>query len=381
MEKHKSGVEIFSPSGCLTREGMQAVVSGNLDDSLRELAEKHLSGCELCRLAVEGYQAFVEDHGTLAWEQDLVRTNSQVSALVTAESPLPEEAGRKRRHNIIWTGVAVAATITLFLGLAYVIRLWLPLQPEQLAQQTPPAAETENVLPETEMHEDMPPAKPAEPAPSGTRQTPPASTGSREPRLAANAVVAETTTAETDATTSDPLLLDPVATNLATTAGTSYSAAQINSSGTAVNPLSADQAVTSSEIKEVRQEHIKAVSTIEKKASKAGQPGTDDAPAVFYLVEEMPSFPGGQDSLQAYLNRHIQYPLQAREANISGTVQLSFVVDRKGRIRDITVLKGIGMGCDEEAVRVVKNMPRWHAGKQAGKTVDVRFTLPVRFEL
>lgn len=108
-----------------------------------------------------------------------------------------------------------------------------------------------------------------------------------------------------------------------------------------------------------------------------------DEPAeeIFTIVEQMPSFPGGEGELFKYLGKHLQYPPVAKDNGVSGVVYVQFVVDREGRINDVTVLRGIGSGCDQEAVRVVKAMPAWKAGKQNGKAVPVRYNLPIRFSL
>jgi protein TonB len=95
-------------------------------------------------------------------------------------------------------------------------------------------------------------------------------------------------------------------------------------------------------------------------------------------VEQMPQFDG---DLQAYLANNIHYPEMAREAGIEGRVALQFVVNEQGDISDVRVLKSIGGGCDQEAVRVVKSMPRWKPGKNNGTPVKVLFTLPVTFTL
>lgn len=102
---------------------------------------------------------------------------------------------------------------------------------------------------------------------------------------------------------------------------------------------------------------------------------------IFMVVESAPSFPGGTAALMQFLTENIKYPIMAREANIQGTVFLSFIVSKTGEISDIKVLRGIGGGCDEEAVRVVGLMPEWEPGKQRGIPVNVRFTLPVKFIL
>jgi protein TonB len=102
---------------------------------------------------------------------------------------------------------------------------------------------------------------------------------------------------------------------------------------------------------------------------------------IFTIVEEMPSFQGGEAELFKYLGKAIKYPQMAQESGISGVVYVTFVVDKDGKIRDAKVLRGIGGGCDEEAIRVVKAMPAWKPGKQRGKPVTVQYNLPIRFTL
>jgi len=105
------------------------------------------------------------------------------------------------------------------------------------------------------------------------------------------------------------------------------------------------------------------------------------APQVFEFVEQMPEFPGGMEKLNRYLSEKIRYPDEARMANVQGRVIVRFVVNENGEISDVKVQRGIGGGCDEEAVRVVKNMPKWKPGKQNGRAVPVYFTLPIAFRL
>lgn len=102
---------------------------------------------------------------------------------------------------------------------------------------------------------------------------------------------------------------------------------------------------------------------------------------IFTVVESMPEFPGGQTSLFQYLQKNIEYPEIAKESGIQGRVFVTFVVEKDGSVTDVRVLRGIGGGCDEEAVRVVKSMPKWNPGKQRGKPVRVQFNLPVKFTL
>jgi len=107
----------------------------------------------------------------------------------------------------------------------------------------------------------------------------------------------------------------------------------------------------------------------------------EDKSPPFTVVEEMPSFPGGEESRLKFLQENIQYPQVAKESGIQGTVYVSFIVDAKGKINEVKILRGIGGGCDEEAVRVIRMMPGWNPGKQAGKSVKVQFTMPIKFTL
>jgi len=102
---------------------------------------------------------------------------------------------------------------------------------------------------------------------------------------------------------------------------------------------------------------------------------------IFVFVEEQPGYPGGDKARIKYLQENIKYPEMAKESGIQGTVYVTFVVEKDGRITSVKVLRGIGGGCDEEAVRVIKKMPKWKPGKQRGRSVRVQFNMPVRFVL
>lgn len=102
---------------------------------------------------------------------------------------------------------------------------------------------------------------------------------------------------------------------------------------------------------------------------------------VYDVVEQMPSFPGGISGLRTYLNQNIRYPAEAQENCVQGRVVVSFVVGKDGHISDVTVLRSVDPSLDKEAVRVIRNMPRWTPGKQGGEPVKVRYNVPVSFRL
>ena len=103
---------------------------------------------------------------------------------------------------------------------------------------------------------------------------------------------------------------------------------------------------------------------------------------IFMVVETMPEFPGGQAELFKYLSENVKYPVIAQENGIQGRVICQFVVNKDGSIVDVEVVRSGGdASLDKEAVRVIKSMPKWKPGKQRGKAVRVKYTVPVNFKL
>ncbi len=108
----------------------------------------------------------------------------------------------------------------------------------------------------------------------------------------------------------------------------------------------------------------------------------EEESVVFVVVETMPEFPGGQQALFKYLSENVKYPVIAQENGIQGRVICQFVVNKDGAIVDVEVVRSGGdPSLDKEAVRVIKSMPKWNPGKQRGKAVRVKYTVPVNFRL
>ncbi len=107
----------------------------------------------------------------------------------------------------------------------------------------------------------------------------------------------------------------------------------------------------------------------------------EDPNKIFTSVEQNPEFPGGDAAFGKYLGNKIRYPAIAKENNVQGKVFLNFTVERDGSLTDIKVVRGIGSGCDDEAVRVLKSSPRWKPGIQNGRAVRVSYTIPISFTL
>ncbi len=105
----------------------------------------------------------------------------------------------------------------------------------------------------------------------------------------------------------------------------------------------------------------------------------DSDNSVYAMVDEMAQFPGGQAEMLKYLQENLQYPEAAKANNVHGRVFVKFVVERDGSLSDIQIFRGLGSGCDEEAIRLIQSMPKWQPGKNKGKEVRTSKTVPVTF--
>lgn len=110
-------------------------------------------------------------------------------------------------------------------------------------------------------------------------------------------------------------------------------------------------------------------------------PPIENSPTTFLVVEEQASFPGGTEAWLKYLRKNFKYPKRAKRSGVEGRVFLNFYVDAEGNLSDIKVIRGIGSGCDQEAIRVLKNSPQWNSGRQRGKAVKSPMTIFIIFRL
>jgi protein TonB len=122
----------------------------------------------------------------------------------------------------------------------------------------------------------------------------------------------------------------------------------------------------------------KGTELVDEAENEQDIPMVDD---VILVPDVIPEFPGGEDSLFAFLSRNIKYPAEAKKADIRGRVFVTFVVEKDGRITGERILRDIGGGCGEEVLRVIRTMPKWKPGTQDDTPVRVQFNLPVAFEL
>lgn len=137
-----------------------------------------------------------------------------------------------------------------------------------------------------------------------------------------------------------------------------------------INPIN-------SKIKEIKKDTIDTTKDVNKEKKKE-----ESKEVIYTVVQQMPEYRGGQMEMAKYIQKNIQYPQIAKDAGLNGKCFLKFVVDTTGTIGEVQILKGVPgcKECDEEAIRLIKSMPKWKPGKQNGKPVSVYYTYPVNFQ-
>lgn len=136
---------------------------------------------------------------------------------------------------------------------------------------------------------------------------------------------------------------------------------------------------TQAQVEEKQAKHEEDKTVVEEPAIQQHEASEDKK--VYVMVEEMPEFPGGDKAFREFVNNNLRYPQEAIEAGIEGSVFITFTVETDGSISDIKSLRGIGGGCDEEAIRIIEAMPKWIPGKNKGRPVKVQCTIPIEFSM
>jgi len=390
---NKSSV-LFLPSGCLTEDGLMFFVSGSLKDDTLIKAKKHISECPLCYDACEGLRMWLNEKNTVQTITPETPANNHTDSVIfpgdqtvsevnegSASKAVNEfhvrtdlindrlkqrlhthaliEAGKIKRLSykpFVW--LAAAASIILFVGAGYV--LWIQNQQAQKLQAQ------KLLQKEAALIAQIPETLPYPPSNSkvilnvkfnsdkGTH-IPPVLTIVNEDITQASEMVRDTR--------NNALYTD-------------------DNEGNTENRPGVESDVFREESGMYKGQNSKRA-LIAKNSGGAMRKAENDeeTSSVFISVQQMPSFPGGDAARKKYLSRKLKYPVQASENGIQGVVYVSFVVKTDGSLANIKILHGIGGGCDEEALRVVKLMPRWKPGRQNGKSVRTLINMPVYFKL
>lgn len=355
--------KLFTASGCLSEEGLELFTRGLLPDEDAAMVNSHLQSCELCTSAAEGY--VIADPAFFS--EDVEALNLRFENSDQRYDVIAEEPASIKPLIPFWKRIRVefaAAALLLLMAIGgwqiYVSRMNSRNSGElATVTVTPDSTEKISVLHEAVGAKSGRVDPVAEQIPSGA---PDRKQKVIQPEIVENLSVVEDDSGLLIGDSAEKDMIAGVQNEITTDADT----------------LKTIEPSTKSDI-------LAAAGTAKAKRSESlswTQNEEEVAEAeIFTVVEESPQFPGGHDARLKFLEENIHYPDEARNSLVQGTVYISFVVEKDGSITDIRVLRGIGAGCDEEAVRVIKLMPRWKPGKQRGKPVRVHFNLPIKFSL
>jgi len=383
---------LFTSSGCLTGDALMLFVNGSLKGAEFIKAEQHIAECPLCADAADGLRMWLKENNSNQDTATVLPENvdSETPEISDNESPVKvhfnkssgkvlnkfhartnviNERIKQRLHShsvieateskrlsytpFVW--IAAAASVIIFIGGFYVVWLQNQLDITKLAEerasqmlmlQNPANPDTLSIL-----------------------------------RPESNRVIAMNEKKE-----KETLIASQNIAGLAVADEEVYNQYEPSVASDAVAVTETKQmeefVENKEETKVVSDDKATPVPVTKNAMSAVKRAGIEyEAQAIFTIVEEMPSFPGGDIERNKFLAKNIVYPQQASENGIQGTVYVSFIVDTDGKIEDVKILRGIGGGCEEEALRVVKLMPRWKPGKQDGKTVRILYTMPIYFKL
>jgi TonB family protein len=393
-DRNKQSLALFLRSGCLTEDGMTLFVSGSLTGDALTKAQKHVAECDLCSDAFEGLSMWLNEKKTVEPYAPLhpvinhavsgeLPGNETVSEVdpESAFKPLNEfhirikgineriklrlhthaliEAGKIKRLSykpFVW--LAAAASIILLVGVTYVF--WLQNQQVQNLQAQ------KQLQREAALIAQIPEKLPYPPS---------------------NSKVILNVKYSSDKGTHVPPVLTIVNEDITQASDmVRVSKKNAGSSDDIAEYTETRKGVESDVFREesgmYKGQNSRRALTGKNSGGAMEKAETDEeTSSVFISVQQMPSFPGGDAARKKYLSKKLKYPVQASENGIQGIVYVSFVVKNDGSLANIKILHGIGGGCDEEALRVVKLMPRWKPGRQNGKSVRTLINMPVYFKL
>lgn len=402
---------VFTSSGCLSSTGIEDFVNKTLTGLQLQQVQEHVESCEFCKEAVEGYILWNAKKSTISEQAVTYKSKSFKHEKISEQTPFRHKIedlnnrvksrvkvhteeqnlrrGKKKAMPIGW--MAMAASVILLVGLFYRSFFYPSIKEKSLAKnvvQDDKNQSTEN-QPSATMVADT------------VKQIAVVTAKRNKPEqtvvIVEDNVVVDNAVTEADGKTE---VLDETVVSNGETASmqvhaeipapaiVDVSADKSKGGDVLENPFAAKE--QPAELAEAKLEK-KALESIRGGRTKADVTYVDgikvseeeasDAEEVFMIVEQQPEFPGGDEAYKLFLQNNIRYPQSAREKGIEGTVYLDFEVNKRGKIRNVSVLRGVNADLDSEAVRVVKLMPDWVPGKQRGKAVDVQMTLPIKFNL
>jgi TonB family protein len=386
----------FTPSGCLTADALMLFVSDTLKDSELVKVQQHISECPLCSDAAEGLRLWLKEksHHNNSISEPTINLEDRVSLVPGREEfdPKPTSQSNDLKPNLFcnrttllnerieqrmharsqhepekvrrmaykpFAWLAAAASIILLISAGYV--LWLQNQHDEMSQAQKLQKEREATL-IAQIPENL--------------AFPPSNS---------NVILDIKYNSEKGSHTPPVVTIVNEDVTLASDMGRSgrNNAAKTDDNAEYTETRQGVESdVNREEYGMYKGQNARQKQTVKNSGGAMQKTETDEeTSSVFISVQQMPSFPGGDAARKKYLAKNLRYPTQAAEEGIQGTTYVSFVVKTDGKITNVKLLRRIGGGCDEEAVRVVSKMPQWKPGYQNGKKVNVLYNMPVHFKL
>lgn len=381
---------LFNASGCLTPHALEKTATGSLSPAEAGPALAHIKVCELCSDAVDGLKMWHKHNEisvyadnenekrtasvdiSAAFDKKVIQLNDRLRNRVKFHLET-DNVKQKRRIGTVPAWLAVAASIVLFAGI-YLVLEQNKLSEKSIADNRSEAPEfvAPPVTADTIIHE----------TPSAIAENKPATRNTKIPVPVVVDGIASFSDKSIHADNEENEFIAVAETSAAHPVERPVGGV---TNTTEQSQVAEDPVVTTIQADMEKSQPAPAAATGKKSVNTAretrAEVAVEDENTVFTVVEKQPEFPGGPEKLNRYLSEKLQYPAEARENSISGTVFIQFVIDKTGTVANAKILRGIGYGCDEEALRVIKAMPRWKPAEQRGKPVNVLFNLPVKFNL
>lgn len=358
MQKKDDIGWMFNAAGNLTLEAMQRYLEGSLGPGQVKAVEEHLDKNEFDREALDGLRKFPQARVTAS----VGRLNRRIG-----------NHGAERRKISFWPYYGIAASVVLIAGIIGILNFMDGGEPEGLSQAITPEKQERKAEQKAASEKD---SVEAEARPNTYKLVPPEG----EPTEPAN--VTEIVTVELDVATDISELSQDEALPENSGGRPVIAMEDVVEAELEDRPSSKGEVaeVVIAEEVEVKITEVETAPVLSRQAAARSEDESVEG-EVFMVVEQMPSFPGGDSAFADYFLRNLAYPEAARESGIQGTVYVSFIVKEDGSITNAEVLRGLGHGIDEEALKLIRQMPRWSPAMQRGKPVKVQMNLPLKFSL
>jgi len=370
MSESNIHIDLFTKSGCLTTEALKGYISDVFSDLEKDRIKNHLNSCELCSDALEGLQLISDSH-----KIDLIVSEIKENLEKTLPNSKGTQSEKFKKQTRLYY-FAVAASVLILIGVFSYFRFYWQNQNSEISalieKPEPKFVEEIKLLPEESGEEEAPSQAANESKPI--------------PPIDIHKEKSDKPVEEVDEILNEIVIEEPIATILSDEQ-TQYI---INGDAMDAKGVSSQDKATNGEIQlnSISAETSPAVAkkssrkfSVENNSMINPDSISESNSTIFFVVEEDPVYPGGEEAMFKYFQENLVYPDSAKILGIQGKVYVSFLVMKSGKVKNVQIKRGIGGGCDEMALQMIESMPDWIPGKQRGKPVTVQFVLPIEFKL